>query len=66
MVARLRQAIAFPESGRVVAEGDDPKVRELIEMPYRLIYRIREDSIEVLAIVHGRQQWHDLAADRDS
>lgn len=59
IVLRLRQAQEFPESGRRVPEAGDLDVRELVERPYRLIYRVRPTVIEVLAIVHGRQ---DLGA----
>ena len=55
LVARLQLACEHPLSGRHVAEYADPAVRELIEPPYRLIYRVRADSIDVLAIVHSRQ-----------
>ena len=34
-------------------EGDD--VRELLERPYRLIYRVRSDYIEILTLLHYRQ-----------
>ncbi len=55
IVSRLSQVQAFPESGRRVAEAPTLGVRELIEAPYRLIYRVREHAIEVVAIVHGSQ-----------
>ncbi len=56
---RFEQACRFPESGRAVPEFDRADIRELIEPPYRLIYRIRDQSIEVVAVLHGRQ---DLGA----
>ena len=28
-------------------------IRELIEKPYRIIYRIKADQIDVLAVIHG-------------
>ena len=56
VVARLAQAQRFPESGRVVPEYQAPEVRELVEFPYRLISRVQLDAIEVLAILHGRQE----------
>ena len=59
LVRRLEQAQRFAESGRMVPEYQHPDVRELVERPYRLIYRVRPDAIEVLAIVHGRQQRGD-------
>jgi plasmid stabilization system protein ParE len=57
---RLQQAAAFPESGRVVPELGRPDVRELIEPPYRLIYRVQPDAVQVLAVVHGRQEFRAL------
>jgi len=38
-----------------VPEYDSADIRELIEFPYRLIYHVRPDVIEVVAILHGRQ-----------
>ena len=55
IVVRLRQAQDFPESGRHVPEAGDLDVREVIERPYRVFYRARPTAIEVLAIVHARQ-----------
>jgi len=55
IVARLDQARVHPRSGRVVPEFPQEDLRELVEPPYRLIYRINPDAVEVLAVVHGRQ-----------
>lgn len=44
----------------MVPEYEHPEVRELLEFPYRLIYRVRTDAIEVLSIAHGRQQLGEL------
>jgi toxin ParE1/3/4 len=52
---RLNQIREWPESGRVVPEYDAAEIREVIEWPYRLIYREHAGAIEVLGIVHGRQ-----------
>ena len=52
---RFQQAQAFPQSGRRVPEAPALEVREFIEFPYRLVYRVHNDSIEILAIIHGRQ-----------
>jgi len=32
-----------------------PEVREVIEAPYRVIYRLTADHVEVLAVVHARR-----------
>jgi addiction module RelE/StbE family toxin len=53
-VTRRSQQIAdFPLSGRRVPECDMDQIREVIEGPYRIIYHIKPDQIDVLAIIHG-------------
>ena len=53
---RSEQIAAFPKSGRMIPEYDAPDVREVIESPYRVIYRIKRDQIDILTVVHGAQQ----------
>ena len=55
IVHRLEQARQFPESGRMVPEYARPEIRELIEVPYRVMYRTTSEAIEVVAILHHRQ-----------
>ena len=55
IVHRLGQAQRFPESGRVVSEYERAEIRELIEFPYRVIYRVGPEAIDVVAILHSRQ-----------
>jgi len=45
----------FPMSGRKVPEYELENIREIIEKPYRIIYRIRKDRIDILAVMHGAQ-----------
>jgi toxin ParE1/3/4 len=46
----------FPESGRT---GRQPDTRELVfgGLPYVAVYRLRGESVEVLRILHGAQDW---------
>ena len=53
LTERSQQIAAFPHSGRVVPEYGADDVREVIERPYRIIYRIKPEQIDVLAVVHG-------------
>ncbi|MGA9771887.1 MAG: type II toxin-antitoxin system RelE/ParE family toxin [Blastocatellia bacterium] len=46
----------FPLSGRVVPEYNKAQIREVIEGQYRIIYYIKPDQINVLAVIHGAQQ----------
>lgn len=46
----------FPELGRT---GRKPDTRELVfsSLPYIAVYRVRENAIEILRILHGAQIW---------
>ena len=58
--ARVQIALEYPESGIKVPEYDTPEIRQLIEWPYRIIYRHHQEAIEILAIVHGRRDLRDV------
>ena len=45
----------FPNAGRVVPELGDYTIRERFVYSYRLIYRIRDDRVLIVAVVHGRR-----------
>ena len=59
LTRRVDQLIDHPRSGRVVPKYDDENLRELIMRPYRLIYRIKPDRIDIIAVFHGAQQLPD-------
>lgn len=50
---RSSQIADSPLSGRMVPEYQAHDIRELIEKSYRIIYRIKQDRIDVLAVIHG-------------
>lgn len=52
---RSEQIATFPLSGRMVPEYAASNVREVIESPYRIIYRVKPDQIDILAVVHSAQ-----------
>jgi addiction module RelE/StbE family toxin len=52
LTRRSQQIADFPISGRRVPEYDMDQVREVIETPYRIIYHIKPDQIDVLAVMH--------------
>jgi toxin ParE1/3/4 len=52
---KVEQLKSFPESGRIVPETNHQKIRELIYNNYRIIYRIEEKQLSVLAVRHGKQ-----------
>lgn len=59
LTRRADQLIAHPRSGRVVPKYNDEAVRELIVSPYRLIYRLKQDRIDIVAVFHGARQLPD-------
>ena len=40
----------------MVPEYQVPDIREVIERPYRIIYRIKPNQIDVLAVFHCAQE----------
>lgn len=44
-------------SGRVVPEFEHGQIREVLEGSYRLVYYIKPDRIDVLAVVHSAQEF---------
>lgn len=43
----------FPNMGRIVPEFENEALREIIIRNYRIIYQVKELSIEILTIFHG-------------
>ncbi len=60
VVGRIMKAVerlrTFPESGRMVPERNDPKIREVIARPYRVVYRTGDDDAFALERFHQRLQ----------
>ncbi|HKV38626.1 MAG TPA: type II toxin-antitoxin system RelE/ParE family toxin [Blastocatellia bacterium] len=57
LTRRSQQIAKFPQSGRIVPEANDVNIREVLEGPYRIIYHSLENEIDIIAVVHGAQQW---------
>jgi len=55
IVKRSTQIGALPQTGRKVPEYNHSDVREILERPYRIIYRIMPKRIDVLTVMHYRQ-----------
>ena len=54
---RSKQITTFPLSGRKVPEIDLDQIREVFEGPYRIIYHIKSNQIDILAVIHGSQDF---------
>lgn len=52
---KVEELKGFPKSGRIVQETDNKAIREWIYGNYRIIYRLEERKLSVLAVRHGKQ-----------
>lgn len=52
-----RKLRRFPFSGRVVPEVGEQTIREKFSHGYRLIYRISNQQVFVVAVIHGKRQF---------
>ncbi|TWU37119.1 type II toxin-antitoxin system RelE/ParE family toxin [Novipirellula artificiosorum] len=56
ILERPEQLTVHPMSGSVVPELGRDDIRELFVHSFRLIYRIAEDEIRVLTVIHGSRK----------
>lgn len=56
LTRRSQQIADFPLSGRMVPEAELGQIREVLEGPYRIIFYIKPDQIDVIAVIHGARQ----------
>jgi len=56
-ITRKTERLArWPQLGAQVPEYSDETIREILVLPYRIIYRTRGSRIEVLSVVHSAMQ----------
>lgn len=53
IVTAVERLQTLPESGRIVPELQQPNVREIIHQPYRIVYRLVENEVHILAVHHA-------------
>jgi addiction module RelE/StbE family toxin len=56
ILKRGDQLSEFPLSGRSVPHSRRPNLRELIEQPYRIVYRVRRDQVDVIDVFHSARR----------
>ena len=59
LVDRALAIASFPEIGSVVAEVGDPSLRQILQGPYRIIYRIKTEPKAILVL----RFWHGARGD---
>lgn len=64
---RAESLSAFPDRGRIVPELQDQGItlyRELIIGPWRIMYRVSENTVYVLSVLDSRQNVEDILLKR--
>ena len=52
---QVERLISFPQSGRIVPETNREQICEILYKNYRIIYRLDEQTINILTVRHGKQ-----------
>ena len=55
LLSRTRQLETAPLSGRHLPDYPGDHVREILLRPYRIIYRVSDQQVEILTVMHYRQ-----------
>ena len=64
IVAAAERLRDHPTLGRGVPELQDASCRELIFQNYRIVYRIHDDRVTILGIIHGAMDMQRQVRDR--
>jgi len=56
IVARPEQLERFPDSGSIVPECNRPDIREVFVHSFRIVYRIHDEEVRVLTVIHDSRQ----------
>ena len=60
LVGAPERLLDFPESGRVVPERGENELREIIVRPFRMVYRVGQDSVEVVTVFRASRLFPEL------
>ena len=62
LISDVERAAAMPLAGRIVPEYADRRdIREVFRRTYRVVYRVRDEAIEVLTIFEGHRLFPEEA-----
>ncbi len=64
VLAIVKELPEFPKTGRVVPEYNDKNLRERIYGNYRIVYRIKDDLIEIVAVCHSARLIEEMLSFR--
>ena len=55
IITATRILSRFPKAGRQVPEYQNPRVRELFAYSYRIIYKIEDEEVLIITVIHGKR-----------
>jgi plasmid stabilization system protein ParE len=61
LITRAAEAAVMPKAARVVPEIGEEMVRETFLRDYRIIFRLLDDGIRVLRVIHGARRLRKLS-----
>ena len=50
IISSIERLADFPESGRIVPEFEMPWLREIIQTPFRIVYRLDEQRVRIVRV----------------
>ena len=56
IMAAVSRLESYPRIGRIVPEYQDATIREVLVGNHRIIYRVRQEVIGVIAVVHAGRE----------
>jgi plasmid stabilization system protein ParE len=57
LIERANRLAKTPHTGRWLPEFPESKLRELIEGNYRIVYRVRAKTVQVLTVFEGHRRF---------
>lgn len=60
IIGATRNLSTFPRIGRIVPEIGQADIREVFVQDIRIIYRLKNDTVLILAVRHGAQLLRDI------
>jgi plasmid stabilization system protein ParE len=53
IIEQVENISPHPRKGRKVPEYEKDDIREVFHHPYRIIYLLKDNTIEILSVIHG-------------
>jgi plasmid stabilization system protein ParE len=56
ITARTRDLVDHPRIGAEVPEYADETIREIYHHPFRILYRVDNEKVQIVAVIHAARQ----------